>query len=64
MDFDDPTHFIIFGDTKGIFENPERFFVGRSGAAEGFYYIGSYFWLQLRINLLVSFHAINDELEY
>ena len=64
MDFDDPTHFIIFSDTKGIFENPERFFVGRSGAAKCFFYIGSYFWLQLRINLLLSFHAINDELEY
>ena len=62
--FDDPTHFIIFSDTKGIFRNPEQFFVVRNVAAEHIFNIGSCFWLQMSVNLLVSFHAFNVQLEY
>ena len=47
-----------------MFQNPERFFVGGSGAAEGFFYIVSCFWLQMSVHLFVSFHAIRTQHEY
>ena len=64
IDFKGPTHFIIFIDTKDIFRDPERFLVGRNGVAEDLFFIVRFFRLQMSVNFLVSFHAINVQLEY